>query len=519
MNNAKSLIKTLTQIAMAVLLVMAIPAAQAAKGGGGKVSVTAASPGEALQGEELVVTVSGSGFDEGTTTKYLVTGTNDEDQITVISTEFVDANQLKTRIRVKDGATVIDYDIQATNSRGRRGKGTTLFSVKQTGGGKPPPPPPVDCTDEFPGFIYHVEATRKSPAEVRLASTDGCRTEPLIGGDILHMTENRKKGVLLWRERTGDLHQDNVYRQDFTIADNGDLVLGVSFKILPLEGEEVAVEDEVYLDGMDIWGDATHESLYLVTFRMHAITTGERKNIRELLIYNLNDMSDVRSFYLNIHVIDQQNVYENCPPNAIYPQFVPACYKLEGISFNPSGTRLYIPGTLKDNQGQRWDGVHRIEIDHPLDPATGLELPLDMWEFYDPELIYTGSDGPSGTLARPDADPYTLPFPEHIVVSKFADTGQIVDADLCAAYYAPFNGGMSDAHFTSVLWEQECIVTSTFFSPNIHGGGDSWQSPNALLTSIFGRRQYDIYRQYIDGLMVDTEELLIENGRGADTGN
>jgi Ca2+-binding RTX toxin-like protein len=135
MNDTKSLLKRLTQIAMAVLLVMAIPAAQAAKSGGGKISVTAASPGEALQGEELEVIVSGTGFDEGTTAIYLVTGTSDEDQIEVLSTEFVDANQLKTRIRVKGGATIIDYDIQATNSRGRRGKGTTLFSVKQSSGG------------------------------------------------------------------------------------------------------------------------------------------------------------------------------------------------------------------------------------------------------------------------------------------------------------------------------------------------------------------------------------------------
>lgn len=389
------------------------------------------------------------------------------------------------------------------------------------GGEDPPPPPPDVCEDEFPGFLYHVEATRKTPAEVRLASTDGCRTESLIGGDILHMTENRKKGVLLWRERTGDSNQTSVYRQDFTIDESGSLMLGLTDKILPLEVEDVAAEDELYFDGMDIWGDATHESLYLVVFRMLAITTGEPKNIRELLIYNLNDLSDVRSFYLNIHVIDQQIVYENCPPNASYPQFVPACYKLEGISFNPSGTRLYIPGTMKDNQGQRWDGVHRVEIVRALDPVTGLELPLDMWEFSDPELIYTGPDTPSGSLARPDSDPYTLPFPEQIVVSKFADTGQIVDADLCAAYYAPFNDGMSDAHETSVLWEQECIVTSTFFSPNIHGGGDSWQSPDTLLSSIFGGRgrgNYDVFRQYVFGPQAGDEELLIENARAADTG-
>ena len=137
MNNIKKFTKTLSNVVIFALLVVAVPSTYAAKGGGGKITVTAASPGEALQGEELDVIVSGSGFDEGTTATYLVTGTSDDTQIEVISTEFVNENQLKTRIKVKDGAIVIDYDIQATTSRGRRGKGTTLFSVKQTGGGGP----------------------------------------------------------------------------------------------------------------------------------------------------------------------------------------------------------------------------------------------------------------------------------------------------------------------------------------------------------------------------------------------
>lgn len=100
-------------------------------GGGNKVSVTAASPSEALQGEELDVIVSGSGFDEGSTATYLVTGTSDDSQIQVLSNEFLPATgQLKTRVRVNGNANVNDYDIEVQNSRGRRGKGTTLFAVK-----------------------------------------------------------------------------------------------------------------------------------------------------------------------------------------------------------------------------------------------------------------------------------------------------------------------------------------------------------------------------------------------------
>jgi hypothetical protein len=58
MINAKKLTKTLTNVVIIALLAVAVPSTYAAKGGGGKISVTAASPGEALQGDELDVVVA-----------------------------------------------------------------------------------------------------------------------------------------------------------------------------------------------------------------------------------------------------------------------------------------------------------------------------------------------------------------------------------------------------------------------------------------------------------------------------
>jgi len=234
MNNTKSLIKTLTQIAMAVLLVMAIPAAQAAKSGGGKISVTAASPGEALQGEELDVIVSGSGFDAGTTAIYLVTGTNDDTQIEVISTEYVDANQLRTRIRVKGAATIIDYDIQATNSRGRRGKGTTLFSVKQSsggsngGGGNPNLGDDYTATDgvtfispsDVGSFDYHIIGT-PAPDEIYAGG----------GKDLI---EGGSEGDHIWA-RGGD-----------------DEILGGGGHIYGGTGDDIIIVGD---DSHNLWGD------------------------------------------------------------------------------------------------------------------------------------------------------------------------------------------------------------------------------------------------------------------------
>lgn len=127
-------IKTGSRIAIAMLatlLAVSSTPLLAAKGGGGKVTVTEANPPEATQGDELDVIVSGTGFDDGSTATWFVTGTNDDSQIQVLSNEYLPSTgQLKARIKVNGNANVNDYDIQVRNSRGRRGKGTTLFRVK-----------------------------------------------------------------------------------------------------------------------------------------------------------------------------------------------------------------------------------------------------------------------------------------------------------------------------------------------------------------------------------------------------
>ena len=107
-------------------------AAPPSGGGGSKVTVTAANPPDAFQGEELDVIVSGSGFDAGSQVSYLVTGTTDASQVEVISVQFISSTELKTRIRPKDAALPTEYDIQVQTSSGRKGKGTTLFRVKMS---------------------------------------------------------------------------------------------------------------------------------------------------------------------------------------------------------------------------------------------------------------------------------------------------------------------------------------------------------------------------------------------------
>ena len=102
-----------------------------------KITVTAANPNSALQGTELDVVISGSGFGHGSSVRFLVAGTNDDTQVEVQGTVTFDENtgDLTAFINVLSTATIDFYDIEVRASSGRRGKGTDLFQVNQVGGG------------------------------------------------------------------------------------------------------------------------------------------------------------------------------------------------------------------------------------------------------------------------------------------------------------------------------------------------------------------------------------------------
>jgi len=96
-----------------------------------QVKVTAATPASAYQGTiALEVVVSGSGFDPSAKVQYFVTGTTNPGGITVRNVVFRSSKELVTTIDVTDMAALAFFDIQVTLDSGRKGKGTTLFSVK-----------------------------------------------------------------------------------------------------------------------------------------------------------------------------------------------------------------------------------------------------------------------------------------------------------------------------------------------------------------------------------------------------
>jgi len=120
---------------MFTLLVTGLLAANVAYAG--KIKVLAAEPPDteapAEAPKQLPVKIIGGGFDRGTKATFLVSGSkSNTGGITVIKTEFVSDTELTATIEVAVEVTIGDFDIQVQTSRGRRGKGNTLFAVKQS---------------------------------------------------------------------------------------------------------------------------------------------------------------------------------------------------------------------------------------------------------------------------------------------------------------------------------------------------------------------------------------------------
>jgi len=380
------------------------------------------------------------------------------------------------------------------------------------GGGKPGGDPPEVCNDVFPGFVYLTEATKKSPAEIYLASSDGCRRESIgkpsdfQSGPIMHVTEDGTAGVILWIEEPDLLGHDVVQRVDFTFQFNGaeDVFAYEPPVPMSLPGEGVPAEDFLKYSSGDVWGDANHDSLYLLIHRRHS-SDGFPSN-RKWLIYNLNDptFTDMRELG-----------NEACPTGVLYPQFVPECYNNGTVRWNTSGTQLY-----RSTGNNGWMGAVRINIDK------GDGLALEHWVFSNPELIYAGPSDPNADYGEPFntfARPPSATDPGEFLAMTFLDrTGQhtigaaaILNVDDCTSLYTPYANG--DIPAVDDLWLL-CIEGAPFVGGN-QGRQNSWQSSDDLLVSrLRNSRTTDIYRIHHPGKPDMSEELLIEGAERADSG-
>jgi len=110
----------------------------------------------------------------------------------------------------------------------------------------------------------------------------------------------------------------------------------------------------------------------------------------------------------------------------------------------------------------------------------------------------------------PDEAPYTLPVPEIL-----GGGNEFLNADFCAAQYAPFADGsveLSDDYWLSCIDSSQIGISSGQFA--------SWESPEAYLFNRLRQkgRGHNIYRMNVSDGLAGTEELLIEHAAGGDTG-
>lgn len=145
-----------------------------------KVEVVAAVPDEAIQGDALPVRIIGAGFDQGSTVRFIVTDTRDDTQIEV-GTVIYDSGtgDLVAQVKVKDKALVIGYDVEVITSSGRRGKGTTLFRVRERVGESDPC---LTSTSPFPAFMFwrNLNTANNPEYTIFLSSEDGVCVRPLV---------------------------------------------------------------------------------------------------------------------------------------------------------------------------------------------------------------------------------------------------------------------------------------------------------------------------------------------------
>jgi len=121
----------------------------------------------------------------------------------------------------------------------------------------------------------------------------------------MHMTADGSKGALAWTEDSDGDNQYIVRRLDFTVDASGNVHAGQPVTILPLAGEEALPGDNLNFTVGDVWGDATHDSLYLIVKRHDSIKSGPDagagRNVTSIYdlntLTNANDSPDVRTIF------------------------------------------------------------------------------------------------------------------------------------------------------------------------------------------------------------------------------
>ena len=208
------------------------------------VQVTAADPSSAPQGTvSLDVVVSGSGFDSSAAVSFFVTGTTNPGGITVKNVKVTGPKKLVATIDVADAAAIANFDIQVTQSGGRKGKGTSLFAVLA----KASRDPCVAAGLDFPAFTFREKAVNgaQDRQQVYVADATGKCIQPVhdivgISSDAWStvfsypVSGTADVGRIVWNQSNR-----NIYGVSFSVD-------GTAVTSYPMELVFAAGDDEIF---------------------------------------------------------------------------------------------------------------------------------------------------------------------------------------------------------------------------------------------------------------------------------
>ena len=161
LQTSKSIFAHLCLVLLGVTLLSAAQAQQ--------VQVNSANPDMAEQGSQDVdIEISGNGFDNSAAVDFFLTGTNNPGGVVVKNVKVRGPKKIIATVDVESEAIIDLFDIEVSLSNGRRGRGTTLFSV-----------------------IKKASTGNNTVPQLRLqfrnAATDGLSSDPTVNGGGMSM--------------------------------------------------------------------------------------------------------------------------------------------------------------------------------------------------------------------------------------------------------------------------------------------------------------------------------------------
>jgi len=467
--NARNSSRRVLWMITAILIAMPF-ALQAAKPV--NVTVTAANPADATQGEELDVIVTGSGFDSGSSVSYLVTGTTDASQVAVQSVQFISSTQLKTRIKVNGNAPATGYDIEVRISTGRKGKGTTLFRVKSAEDA---------CNEEDPkeptiAYLTEFELLDGiNSADIILSNASGCDQQLLVEGAFQYLPDTpQNAGVNRFIRSVRDLRFARRGSRGVVTWHNGYqhpwAQLGVIFEVEP-DGTvipETSESIEFYRSdvGDDIWdADVRISSAGDVILAM--VLKNPDENIRTLSTYNYDTGEYNVISSGTCQVLDSDNT---C--------YVPSGYM---VRWDPLGDAIYF--SVEQSIGGYGSIIARVNAQ-----VEGWSVPAAVLEKAEGDSeIYLESVSASNLLVFAVLRPLTNKRGKHIGSEMLWG---ILDLQPCA--------------------ESPCLPSDAFLLPE--NRGMVWTSSDSLL--LRDNSGQNILVEYVDPISGLKSNLSISNVSG-----